>query len=103
VIAKAECKARAATIPSGEERMINARRNYFDSGWVSSVLLNELRHFRRTVGEDRIGTRNDFGLGLNSTLWFGIASFSFDAGKGVKRRDQRQRQLVLEAMTDHAR
>jgi hypothetical protein len=83
--------------------VVNARWNYFDSCWIGSVQLNELRHFRRTVGENRVGTRDDFGLGLNSTLWFCIASFSFDAGKGVERRDQGQRQLVLEAMSDHAR
>ena len=49
---------------------------------------------------DGVGTVDDLCLGAITPQRFGVAVGGLDTGQGVKRRDERHVEFVLEAMTD---
>jgi hypothetical protein len=103
LIAQTERVTSTAAIAGGEERVINARRNNFDSRGVGTVEINQLRNFCSAIRQDRIGARNDFGFGLHANLGLCVTRFRLHARKRVECRNERQRKFMLEAVTNDAR
>jgi hypothetical protein len=83
--------------------MVDARRHDLDPRRICAVELGELGDLRRAIGEDRVGTGNDLGLGPHSQIGLGVAGLGLDASEGVEGRDERQRQFMLQSVTDHPR
>ena len=65
---------------------------------VTVAVISELLLLLDAAHADRVGAVDDLRLGTITPLRLGVAPFGLDAGEGVERRDERDVELVLDAV-----
>ncbi len=83
--------------------MIDTWWHDLDAPGSRSVEALELRGFLGAAREDRVGAADDLDLGAHAALGLLVARFGLDASEGVKGRDEREPELVLQAVSREAR
>ena len=92
----------AAPVAGREERVLDARGDDLDPPARIAVEAAELALLLGAADADRVGAVDDLGLGPLAPDRLRIAALGLDPGEGVERGDERQLELVLDAVRDEA-
>ena len=94
--------ARPASIAGGEERMLDTGGDDLDAAARVAVQPAELALLLRAADADRVGAADDLVLGTLAPQRLEVAALGLDLGERVERADERQVELVLDAVGDDA-
>ena len=103
VARQAERVAGAAPVAGGEEGVLDAGGDDLDAPGRVAVQPAELALLLGAADADRVGAADDLGLGALAPQRLEVAALGLDPGQRVERGDERQVELVLEAVADDAR
>ena len=82
--------------------MLDTGRDDLDPARRLAVQAAELALLLGAADADRVGATDDLGLGSFAPFRLEIAAFGLHLGQGVERADERQVELVLDAMRDES-
>ena len=91
-----------AAIARREERVLDSGRDDLDPARGLAVEAEELALLLGAADADRVGAADDLGLGALAPLGLEIAALGLHLGERVERADERQVELVLDAVADEA-
>ena len=96
--------ARRAPLPVAgrEEGVLDGRRHDLDRAGGVAVQAAELALLLRAADADGVAAADDLRLGPVPPRRLEVAALGLDPGQGVERRDERQVEVVLEPVADHA-
>jgi hypothetical protein len=97
-----EGTAGAAALAGCEERMLHARGNDLDATLRVAVQAAELALLLGAADADGVGAGDDLLLGTMAPLRLQVAAFGLHLGQRVERADERDVELVLDAMRNQA-
>ena len=92
----------AGLVAGREERVLDTRRDDLDAALRIAVEAPELALLLGAADADRVGARDDLGLGPVAPDRLRVAALGLDASERVERRDERDVEDVLEAVGDDA-
>ncbi len=87
-------------IAGREEGVLDTGSDDLDVSGGVAIQASELALFLGAADADRIGATDDLGFGTLAQLRFEVAALGLHLGEGVKRTDEREVELVLDAMPD---
>ena len=90
--------ARRALVARGEEGVLHAQGHHVHPRGVGVVVLDELGGLDVAAGEHRVGAGEDGGLLVGAVLRLALEVIGLHPLEGVKGHQQRDVQLVLEAV-----
>ena len=97
-----ERTTRAAALAGREERVLDAGCDDLDATLRVAVEPAELAFLFGAADADGVGTADDLVLGAMPPLRFEVAALRFHLGQRVERADERDVQLVLDAVRNQA-